>query len=228
MDSIVSTAKTAFQSERLAYIKIDETNEDIKSFLPDVEDDPIVQALSSPAMLKPKGKKDIDWYAEQLAKSHLAVAICLRRDLTSSNGPSEENEKTNSPTIETSVQDKGTELAKPTIIGTVCLSWGGIDPSMLHHRNASVGITLGNAFQNKGYGREAINWIIDWGFRHAGLHTISIVTYSYNDRAAHLYRELGFQLEGRRRQVAWFDRKWYDELWFGITESEWEAMRSLN
>lgn len=229
MESIVSKAKNAFLSERLAYIKIDETDEHIKEFLPEVEDDPIVQALSSPAMLKPKGKKNIDWYAEQLAKSFLAVAICLKpEEAEKMRAKPAENGAADAKTInaENHIQDENPKPPKPTIIGTICLAWGGADPELIHHRNSPIGIALGNKFQNKGYGREAINWILDWGFRHAGLHTMSIVTYSYNDRAAHLYRDLGFQLEGRRREVAWFDRQWYDELWFGITESEWEAMRS--
>ncbi|ODA77936.1 hypothetical protein RJ55_06539 [Drechmeria coniospora] len=232
MDSVVAVAKTAFQSARLKYIKIDEADEHIKAFIPDVDDDPLMQVLASPDMLRPKGKKDIDHYMEQQSKSFLGVAVCLLPEEESKHAD-EERRSGSDDGDENGVREGGKEnktettTAGPTIIGTMCLGWGGQPQSMSHHRNSSIGITLATKYQNKGYGREAINWMLDWAFRHAGMHTVSIVTYSFNERGAHLYRDIGFQLEGRRRQVAWFDRKWYDELWFGMTEGEWEKLRGL-
>ncbi|KAM4060404.1 acetyltransferase (GNAT) domain-containing protein [Hirsutella rhossiliensis] len=213
MDSVVHEVQNAYQSARLQYVKIDEADEHIKAFIPQVENDPVIQALSSPDLLRPKGKKDLDWYAEQQAKAFLGVAICLL--------PAEEAKA--QAKVET---EAGTK--QPTIIGTMCLGWGGIAPAMAHHRTAAIGITLGSGYLNKGYGREAINWVLDWGFKHGGLHTINLATYSYNERAAHLYQDMGFRLEGRKKEVAWFNRKWYDELWYGMTEHEWEKLRGYS
>ncbi|EQL01977.1 Acyl-CoA N-acyltransferase [Ophiocordyceps sinensis CO18] len=191
---------------------IDEADEHIKAFIPKVESDPVIQALSSPDLMRPKGKKDLDRYAEQQAKAFLGVAICLL--------PAEEAKHA------ASEGESGTK--GPTIIGTMCLGWGGIAPAMAHHRTAAIGITLGSDYWNKRYGREAINWVLDWGFKHGGLHTINLATYSYNERAAHLYQDMGFRLEGRKKEVAWFNRKWYDELWYGMTEHEWEKLRGYS
>lgn len=97
----------------------------------------------------------------------------------------------------------------------------------MHHRNAEIGITILKEHQGKGYGREAINWMLDWGFKHAGLHTIGITTASYNPRAVHLYESMGFVVEGRRRQTIWQNRGWHDLIELGMTEKEWEALRGL-
>ncbi|POR36204.1 SPBc2 prophage-derived uncharacterized N-acetyltransferase YokL [Tolypocladium paradoxum] len=227
MDSVVHEAQTAFRSARLKYIKMDEADERIKAFLPQVEGDPVVLALASPALLRPSGKKELDWFAEQQAKAYLGVAICLL--------PSDEGEAvcTRTPAGDSNGEKNGEsrdskEQKKPTIIGTMCLGWGGIAPSTAHHRTASIGITLSSAHHNRGYGREAINWMLDWAFKHGAMHTVSICAYSYNERGAHLYQDIGFQPEGRRREVVWFNRKWYDELWFGMTEHEWEKLRGMS
>lgn len=208
MDCLNEEITHAFQSKRLLYIKTDETNEHIKEFLPQVNNDPVVLTLASPGILRPQGKKDSQSLAENYAKSLLGVMICLL--------PSEEEKLGISP-----------DPNKPTIIGTLCLGWGGITPEHAHHRNAAIGITLVAQHQNKGYGREAINWMLDWSFRHAGLHTVSIFTASFNTRGMYLYESLGFVLEGRRRETIWCNRKWYDELSYGMTEQEWEKLRGL-
>lgn len=59
------------------------------------------------------------------------------------------------------------------------------------------------------------------------MHKVEIGTASYNERAAHLYQRLGFKLEGRIREVAFMDRKWYDVLEFGMLEREWEELRGM-
>jgi RimJ/RimL family protein N-acetyltransferase len=146
-----------------------------------------------------------------MSKALLGVAICLR--------PSEEEEKQ---------QEPSSEKKKPTIIGTMCLGWGGISPRTAHHRSAHMGIVLAKPYQNKGYGREAINWMLDWAFKHAGLHTVCMIAASFNQRGIHLYQDIGFRLEGRRKEVCYFNRGWYDELDFGMTEHEWEKLRGLS
>ena len=228
MDSVVGAAKTAFQSRRLRYVKMDEANEDIKAFMPEVEGDPVTQCLANPSLFRPQGKKEIDYSTEQFAKSFLGVAICLHPDEETKQAGGSATSFTTSSTAATDSHSSCRKTSKTgTIIGTMCLGWGGIPAATAHHRNAQLGIVLADAYQGRGYGREAINWMLDWAFRHGGLHTVSLVTYSFNERGVHVYSDIGFQLEGRRRQVAWFDRKWYDELWFGMTEDEWEKLRGL-
>jgi len=67
---------------------------------------------------------------------------------------------------------------------------------------------------------------VDWAFRFANVHKVEIATAGFNDRAAHLYEKLGFTFEGRKREVLYVDRKYHDEIHFGMLESEWKKLRA--
>ncbi len=54
------------------------------------------------------------------------------------------------------------------------------------------------------------------------------MTASYNERAIHLYKKLGFILEGRKREVVYMNRKYYDSVEFGMLESDWKKLRGLD
>ncbi|KAJ4104233.1 hypothetical protein NW760_010911 [Fusarium oxysporum] len=208
MDYSTEDIVNAYKSNRLEYIRADKTDGNLQKVALTILQDPVIQALSAPTMLLPKGPKEVDSYIDSVVNSLLGVAICLRED--------DDNDKT---------EEK--ENKPRTIIGVMCIGWGGISPTVAHHRTAEIGISLIKEHQGKGYGREAINWMVDWGFRHAGLHTIGITTTNYNPRGVYLYENIGFRLEGRRRDTIWMNRKWYDLIEFGMTEDEWESLRGL-
>lgn len=199
MDSI----PTAFQSSRLRYVRADEEDESFMEIIPQIALDPVIQALASSGMLRSNRKQDYVEYAKAVANAMLGVSIRLL--------PAEA-QKLNLP--------------EDTIIGVINLGWGGWDANTAHHRNASIGLSLIEKYQNKGYGREAINWIVDWAFLHAGLHTLSMGVASFNPRGIHLYESIGFTLEGRRRETIWFNGGWHDELEFGMTETDWKRLRN--
>lgn len=68
---------------------------------------------------------------------------------------------------------------------------------------------------------------MDWAFKFANVHRVEIVTASYNARAVHLYQKLGFKLEGRKREVVYMNRKYYDSIEFGILENDWKELRGI-
>ncbi|KAJ4125264.1 hypothetical protein NW754_013550 [Fusarium falciforme] len=214
MDYDTEEIVNAFRSARLQYVRADQSDSNLKAFLPTIEQDPVIQAMAAPTMLQPKGKKAADSYLESVVNSLLGVAICLLP---------EEEKRVNPESDKSDAEQK----QSPTIIGIMCIGWGGISPSVAHHRTAEIGISLARPYQNQGYGREAINWMLDWGFRHAALHSIGISTACYNPKAAHLYESMGFKPEGRRRGTIWQNRKWYDLLEFGMLEDEWEKLRGI-
>ncbi|KAH7123208.1 acyl-CoA N-acyltransferase [Dactylonectria estremocensis] len=215
MDYTTHDIVNAFRSARLQYIRADESDEALKKFIPQIIDDPLIQVMSSPNALQPQARSSCGPYLKSVCDSLLGVAIALL--------PEEDGSKD---------QVADGEAAKPNakspvFIGIMCLGWGGIRPSIAHHRTAEVGISLAKPYQDKGYGGEALNWVLDWGFKHVGMHSIGISASSYNPKAIHLYEKVGFTLEGRRRQRIWQNRKWYDLIDLGITEEEWEKMRGL-
>lgn len=217
MGMITDKLRTGYQSERLHYIPIHEDDENVKAYNTEMMNDPSVHALASSLLLRPQGKNEIDLMIKMFNQALMGVAICLL--------PSEKI--LGEDATEDKESDQGDKKPKPIIIGSICLGWGGIPPAMTQNRTAALGITLLPRYQNKGYGREAINWALDWAFRHAGLHTVEIGTASFNERAVHLYKDIGFVPTGCRREARWYNRQFYDDLIFSMTESEWEALRGI-
>ncbi|OBT83063.1 hypothetical protein VE02_08770 [Pseudogymnoascus sp. 03VT05] len=56
----------------------------------------------------------------------------------------------------------------PTIIGYVNLQ----HTTHPHHRSGTMSIRILPGAQGKGYGSEAIKWVLEWGFLAAGLHRL--------------------------------------------------------
>ena len=83
-----------------------------------------------------------------------------------------------------------------------------------------MGLDIHKDYRNVGYGTEAIEWVLDWGFKIAGLHRIAVSCFEWNG-AQRVYQRLGFMLEGRRREALWYYGGWKDLLEFGMLEEEW-------
>ena len=63
----------------------------------------------------------------------------------------------------------------PTPIGMLTLGIpGSPDTYAHHHRRVVLGITLANAYCDRGYGTEALRWALAWAFGKAGLHRVSL------------------------------------------------------
>ena len=106
-------------------------------------------------------------------------------------------------------------------IGAVSL--GGINK---FHRHATFGIMIGDKnFWNNGYGTEASRLILDYGFKKFKLHRVGLDVYSYNQRAIKVYKRLGFKPEGKKREHAKWNGKFYDALTMGILENEWKKIK---
>jgi GNAT superfamily N-acetyltransferase len=212
MEDIIKQAQGAYLSERLQYIRIDKDDENFKEYLKTGLDDPVNQVLGGTTMLFPRGASDIETVMGFYTSAILGVAICLP--------PSESGDE--------SKKEKDDDAKKPIIIGDIIAGEDGVPDWLKHNRCCPIGVAIRKEYQNKGYGREAINWMLDWGFAHAGFHCMQIDTVSYNTRAIHLYEKMGFVADGRRRECVWFNRQWYDEVLFSMTEHEWEKIRGIS
>ncbi|KPM45759.1 hypothetical protein AK830_g795 [Neonectria ditissima] len=211
---ITDTLTRAFRSDRLIY-RAAENNEEVRKLIhTKIDNDPVSIALGDPHVIRPAGIEHTDWVIDQLAKSILGVIIYLQAPPTS-------------PSVKDTDNQHSLESVRPVPIGYLSLSWGGSPQTQSHHRSTSIGISLAAPYQNKGYGKEAINWALDWAFRFGGFHRVEISTVSYNERAQHAYKRLGFVEEGRSREAFWYDRKWYDVVSYGMLEGEWAALRGI-
>lgn len=98
---------------------------------------------------------------------------------------------------------------------------------MAHHRCSEFGIDIKTEYQAQGYGGEAIDWMLDWAFKNAGLHRVECNVLGWNTRAHKVYRRFGFKEEGRRRECLFKDDKWWDEVHLGILKNEWQGIRQF-
>jgi RimJ/RimL family protein N-acetyltransferase len=92
--------------------------------------------------------------------------------------------------------------------------------------NATLGIDIGDKeYWSKGYGTEAAELIIKYGFEQLNLHRISSSTFSFNARSVKLHLKIGFKEEGRRHEVFFKNGEYCDEVMFGLLRKDWEKLK---
>ena len=87
---------------------------------------------------------------------------------------------------------------------------------------ANIGYEYDPKYWNRGYATEAAHAIVDFGFRHFGVHRIWADLVADNIGSAHVLEKLGMQLEGRLRDKTYFKGRWWDELIYATLAEDWE------
>ena len=88
---------------------------------------------------------------------------------------------------------------------------------------AEMGITIGNKlYWGKGYGREAISLIVDYGFRYQNYRKIWLRVHARNERAIKAYLAAGFVEEGRLREHVYSNGEYEDLVYMGILRAVWQ------
>jgi RimJ/RimL family protein N-acetyltransferase len=93
---------------------------------------------------------------------------------------------------------------------------------------ANIGYEFDPKHWNHGYATEAAHAIVDFGFRHFGVHRIWADLVADNAGSAHVLEKLGMKLEGRLRDKAYFKGRWWDELIYAILAEEWEIHKQTH
>ena len=95
----------------------------------------------------------------------------------------------------------------------------------LIHRNAVLEIFIGDdSNRGKGYGKEAIKLLLEYGFNNLNLNNIMLSVYSFNKRAIKVYESLGFKKFGTRHKSHYFKGKFYDEIQMEILKEEYSEI----
>jgi len=99
----------------------------------------------------------------------------------------------------------------------------------LHHTSrrdgtAQFGIGINDPeYIGKGYGRDAVNVLLDWAFRIQNWRRIWLDTFDTNERAIRAYRACGFVEEGRLRAHYYHDGAYVDAVQMGMLRDDWNA-----
>ena len=108
------------------------------------------------------------------------------------------------------------DLQTDEMIGTV-----GLHEVDNINRTATLGIFIGNKnYWSKGYGTEAIQLILDFGFNYLNLNNIELALMEFNQRALKCYEKCGFKEIGRRRKSKFINGRYYDSILMDILAEE--------
>lgn len=111
------------------------------------------------------------------------------------------------------------ELNSNKLIGTI-----GLEHFNWIERSAVLGIFIGDSdFRSNGYGTEAINLLLEYGFKYLNLHSIRLDLLSVNERAHKCYLKCGFKDTGCNREEIFLNGKYYDKLHMDILEYEFKG-----
>jgi len=83
-----------------------------------------------------------------------------------------------------------------------------------------IGIGSKNS-RGKGYGKEAIDILLNYGYNEMDFHRIQLNVLEFNDSAISLYEKSGFIKEGTYREFVLRDEKRYDLFLYGLLKNEW-------
>jgi ribosomal-protein-alanine N-acetyltransferase len=84
------------------------------------------------------------------------------------------------------------------------------------NKNAEVGFWIAGRYQCKGLAKEALNLILDFGFKKLKLRRIEARVLHKNKPAQKLLEKTGFKLEGKLRKKTFFKNQWFNDLIYGI------------
>lgn len=88
---------------------------------------------------------------------------------------------------------------------------------------AEFGIAIGEKeYWGNGYGMEAAQLLIEYGFMQLNLHRISSSVIECNTRSQKMHEKLRFTEEGCYRKKIYKNGKYWDKIIFGILKEEWE------
>lgn len=90
------------------------------------------------------------------------------------------------------------------------------------NRSAEVGIFIGDpVYWNKGYGAQALQLMVKYGFNSLNLNRIFLNVFETNPRGIRCYEKVGFVHEGRLRQAIFQDGHYIDMLVMSVLRSDW-------
>lgn len=163
--------------------------------------------------LSPRNVEDVEIFTQWMndfyitdytGRSHQVVTLQAEKEYLESGG------------------DKNTfviiDAQKDKMIGTI-----GLHKIDNINRTATLGIFIGNRdYWSKGYGTEAIQLLLDFGFNYLNLKNIDLAVMEFNQRAVKCYEKCGFKEIGRRRKCKFINGKYYDSILMDILAEDFK------
>lgn len=111
-------------------------------------------------------------------------------------------------------------LGEQRPIGTIFLR--GVDKM---NGSGVVGIFISDRrYLGKGYGTDALNALVDFGFGELRLERIELEVFDYNVRAMRSYEKAGFQTDALLRRARFHRGSFHDVHLMSIVRDDWLAL----
>ena len=88
----------------------------------------------------------------------------------------------------------------------------------------SFGIVTHGAHRGHGYAVDAARVLLKYGFWEQRYQKCNSACVHTNTASIRLHEKLGFVVEGRRRRQVFFDGQYHDDVLFGLTREEFDAL----
>lgn len=163
--------------------------------------------------LSPINNEDIEKYVYFLNDKNVTNNIGTTNEITTIESEKEWITNANKNTINLAIIKKEND----ELIGNCSL----FDIDRIN-RCCTLGIFIGEEQnRNKGYGKETINLLLDYGFNYQNMHNINLKVFSFNERAIKCYEKVGFKKCGTRHESYFLEGKYYDEIIMEILENDY-------
>ncbi len=101
----------------------------------------------------------------------------------------------------------------------------GIHEVDLVNRSGEYGIFIGDpAYRSQGFGTEATQLMLDFGFNALNLHNIWVRVYAYNQASLCLFKKCGFKIIGHRREAKIIGDQKHDEILMDLISNEYQSI----
>lgn len=99
----------------------------------------------------------------------------------------------------------------------------GIHISSRGDREGWIGYCINRRHWGQGYGTEAAEALVGFGFKQLDLHRIFATCDPENVASRRVLEKIGMTREGHLRQHKWQKGKWRDSFLYAILENEWRG-----
>jgi RimJ/RimL family protein N-acetyltransferase len=91
------------------------------------------------------------------------------------------------------------------------------------HRFGELGIMIGEKkYWGRGYGQEACTLLLKYAFEKLNMNKVFLGAYAVHESAIKAYQKAGFKVEGRIKDIFYFDGRYVDKIMMGISKDDFK------
>lgn len=94
------------------------------------------------------------------------------------------------------------------------------------HGASFLDLLLADPQNWQAYAHEALELALCYAFDELNLFRVTAVVASHNHLARQLFEEANFTLEVRQRETVYWEKKFWDKLYYGILRPEWKMQQA--